>query len=229
MDWKHLAAELRRRIDAGDLAPGATLPSLNVLAQEHGVSRHTARKAVEHLRDQGHVLSWQGRGSFVAEPTVAYQIGARTRFRINLNRQGRGAGTQLLDTGRVHAPAFVARALHLHPGSPVLRATLLRTIENRPSMFARHYYDPDRFPEILDHLKRGDGVTEALAAHGVADFTRSETTISARLPSPTEAIGLDIAPTQPVLVTQGVNVDRRGMGIEVSEAVSRGDKVLLVV
>ncbi|MCJ7874550.1 UTRA domain-containing protein [Phaeobacter sp. J2-8] len=229
VDWKELAATLRDAITSGDLAPGAALPSLSDLAVKHGVTRHTARKAISHLRDTGHVLSWQGRGSFVAETSVSYYIGSRTRFRINLNRAGRDSGTQLLDTGRVRAPDFVVKGLRLRSGATALRATLLREIEDRPAMFARHYYDPARFEGILDLLLAGHGVTEALAAYGIKDFTRSETIISTRLPRPTEAIELDIAATQPVLVTRGINVDKQGHEIEVSEAVSRGDKVLLVV
>jgi DNA-binding GntR family transcriptional regulator len=96
-------------------------------------------------------------------------------------------------------------------------------------MFARHYYDSGKFAGILDVLEAGRGVTEALNLFGITDFRRDETTISTRLPSPTESVALGIGRAQPVLVTRGVNIDKHGAPIEVSEAVCRGDTVTLVV
>jgi phosphonate metabolism transcriptional regulator PhnF len=228
-DWKKVEAHLRKQIEAQQLKPGTALPSLNTLARAHGVSRHAARRAIERLRETGHVQSWQGRGSYVCEPQVVYQISSRTRFCLNIQRIGRGGGTRCLATGQVRATGFVAKGLGLRNGEPVLRASLLREIDGRPAMFARHYYDPAKFAGILDILEAGGSVTEALADYNVTDFRRDETIIATRLPSPTESMALEIGRAQPVLVTHGVNIDKYGARIEVSEAVCRGDVVTLAV
>lgn len=60
-----LANLLRARIESGDLPPGQPLPSESYLQQEHGVSRGTVREAVAILRDEGRVITIQGRGSYV--------------------------------------------------------------------------------------------------------------------------------------------------------------------
>jgi DNA-binding GntR family transcriptional regulator len=65
--YRQLAAILRDRIQAGDLAPGAALPSVKTLRQEYGVAETTARKAVALLRDEGLVETVMGWGSFVAK------------------------------------------------------------------------------------------------------------------------------------------------------------------
>jgi DNA-binding GntR family transcriptional regulator len=63
--WKRIAAELRQRIESGELPPGAALPSLAAIAEEFGCSRSTARKAVSALADEGLVESARGWGTFV--------------------------------------------------------------------------------------------------------------------------------------------------------------------
>lgn len=60
-----LADELRARIESGDLPPGKPVPSESYLQQEHGVSRGTVREAMGILRDDGLVITIQGRGTYV--------------------------------------------------------------------------------------------------------------------------------------------------------------------
>ena len=60
-----VVAGLKDKILAGDLAPGAKLPSEAELIEEYGVSRTVVREAVTRLRAEGLVETQQGRGSFV--------------------------------------------------------------------------------------------------------------------------------------------------------------------
>lgn len=62
-----IAEVLRGRILAGELAPRMPVPSEPGIAQEFGVARDTARKAVRLLRDEGYVRTVAGMGSFVRD------------------------------------------------------------------------------------------------------------------------------------------------------------------
>ena len=59
-----LAAEIRARIESGELAPGQELPSENETAA-YGVSRQTVRRAMTSLRASGLVVTRQGRPTTV--------------------------------------------------------------------------------------------------------------------------------------------------------------------
>ncbi|GLZ12140.1 hypothetical protein Acsp04_23750 [Actinomadura sp. NBRC 104425] len=64
--YLRIATHVKKRIDAGLLKPGRPIPSEKQLCQEFEVSRVTARKAVEYLRELGLVHTVPRRGSYVA-------------------------------------------------------------------------------------------------------------------------------------------------------------------
>lgn len=75
--WRQIRDQLASRIRAGELPPGAPLPSVRQLAADLLVSVITVRKAYDELEAAGLIVSRQGRGSFVAE-------GARAASRSDL-------------------------------------------------------------------------------------------------------------------------------------------------
>lgn len=226
-DWRPVADAFRRRIGAGDLPPGARLPSLAELVRSTGLSLHGARRAMDHLCEAGHVVSWQGRGYFVSEETFMYRIHSGTRFGDNLRAEGKTFETRLLDTRKIRASEDVARHFGIRRGAPVGRADLLRLVERRPAIFARHYFTLACFDAVADSLAVTASVTTAFRLLGLSDFHRHETLIGTRLPTPLEASYLEILTTQPVIVATGINVNREDQVVEVSQSLSRGDRVTL--
>lgn len=66
--YLEIADDFKRRIRDGKLAPGEKLPSESTLMTDHGVSRTVARQAISRLREDGYVISHQGKGSFATLP-----------------------------------------------------------------------------------------------------------------------------------------------------------------
>ncbi|WP_326566925.1 GntR family transcriptional regulator [Amycolatopsis rhabdoformis] len=67
--FQQVAAILKASILTGAYQPGDRLPSYTELAASYGVAVMTAQKAVGVLRDEGLVVSRQGKGSFVRQRT----------------------------------------------------------------------------------------------------------------------------------------------------------------
>lgn len=67
---------LLKKIETGELSPGARLPTEQVLAQRFGVSRTVIREGVSRLKSQGLVETRQGSGAFVREAneTMPFRI-----------------------------------------------------------------------------------------------------------------------------------------------------------
>nr|BFE69833.1 hypothetical protein GCM10020092_031340 [Actinoplanes digitatis] len=80
-----LADDIRIQIENGQLKPGDRLPTLDELAAAHMVSLAVVRKAIDLLKQQGLVVSQQGKGNFVRERPSARRHGieryAKSRWR----------------------------------------------------------------------------------------------------------------------------------------------------
>ena len=63
--YLQLADLLRAGITSGEIEAGSMLPSLRRLTEEHQVSRMTAERAVEMLRNEGLVRGIPGKGVYV--------------------------------------------------------------------------------------------------------------------------------------------------------------------
>jgi GntR family transcriptional repressor for pyruvate dehydrogenase complex len=64
---EEVSTELGARIQRGDYAPGAQLPTEKVLSETFGVSRAVVREAIARLKADGMIETRQGSGAFVAE------------------------------------------------------------------------------------------------------------------------------------------------------------------
>src|SRR6516165_9307465 len=62
---RQIADELREQIETGRLVPGALMPSEPEVARTYGVSRQTARSALQLLEQQGLVAVRPRRGRIV--------------------------------------------------------------------------------------------------------------------------------------------------------------------
>jgi DNA-binding GntR family transcriptional regulator len=63
--YVRIAADLRRKIEAGELKPGEPAPSITTLTQQWGVARETAAHALTTLAAEGLVRRYPGRGYYV--------------------------------------------------------------------------------------------------------------------------------------------------------------------
>ena len=64
--YEQIAAQLRRQILSGALAPGEALPSIRALAKDLRISVITTKRAYEELERDGFLENVPGKGCFVA-------------------------------------------------------------------------------------------------------------------------------------------------------------------
>ncbi len=227
--WRQIQSTLAEEIARGELAPGERLPTEPDLARRFGVNRHTLRRAMAELAEQGLVRIEQGRGSFVQEHVLDYTIGRRTRFSANVLAQQRRPGGQLLRAVQLPAAREVAAELGIEPGGPCVLIESLGQADERPISLARHYFAQARFPDMVAVYGRTGSVSLALAEYGLTDYERRVTRITARMPEETEATLLQQPRSRPVLVTEAVNVDAADRPVEFGQTLFAADRTQLVV
>jgi GntR family phosphonate transport system transcriptional regulator len=227
--WRAIAEALRGEIDAGQRRPGDRLPTEAALSRRFGVNRHTVRRALARLAEEGLVYSRRGAGAFVAARPTEYPIGSRVRFHANLRAAGRLPERRLTALETRAASAEEAEALALAPGAPVTVAEGVSLADGCPVAHFVSAFPADRLPGIEAALGALASVTEALARVGVADYTRAATRLTACLADSALAARLEIAPGAPLILSESVNAGPDGQPVEYGRTRFVGERVTLIL
>ncbi|MEM9797349.1 MAG: phosphonate metabolism transcriptional regulator PhnF [Pseudomonadota bacterium] len=228
--WSRIADALRREIAEGARPEGAKLPTEAELTARFGVNRHTIRRALAALTDEGLVRSRRGSGSFVAAAPTEYPMGARVRFRQSMEAAGRVPGKRVLTRETRRATAEEAATLHLAAGDVVHVTDGLAMVDDRPVALFHSIFPAARLPDLPAALDRLGSVTQALAACGVADYLRAATRITAVAATPVEAGHLHLQTGAPLILTDALNVDAAtGDPVEWGLARFAGERIALTL
>lgn len=202
--YRQVTDDLRAQIRSGELQAGARLQSLAQLSGHYGVSRDVAREAIGVLRAEGLVETRQGSGTFVR--TFA-RIPRVSPARLSRAQWGSGKAIQDMDTGprwrtvdinvaEPPAPADVAEAFGIEPGSTVLSRSRRFFVDDRPVQLATSYYRLEMArdtPIALTNTGPG-GSYARLAEKGFAPARFVERVVD-RAPHPDEQLDLALPKT----------------------------------
>ncbi|ART56207.1 phosphonate metabolism transcriptional regulator PhnF [Acidovorax carolinensis] len=227
--WTRIAAELAEAIGSGIYAPGQRLPSEHALAEQFGVNRHTIRRSLASLCTQGLVRITQGSGTYVEDFAVDLVLGKRTRHHQGLAQAGLRGSLVVLHEQALPATVTVAKALQVPVRSKVLALRVLGEAQGQPLHVSERYFPLPRFEGLTAVVRATGSITAGFAAHGVADYTRRESRITADLPDARVAADLRQPASRPVLLVESLNVDPQGVPIEWARAWFAGDRVKLTI
>ncbi|HET7703606.1 MAG TPA: GntR family transcriptional regulator [Candidatus Limnocylindrales bacterium] len=206
---------LRERITS--MRPGDRLPSDAELVAEFGVSRMTARNAMQRLADEGLVARHPGRGSFVAAPAAHRRTDRLMTFTSEMARRGRVPSSRLLARSIRPSSRAEAAALGLAPREPVVEVRRIRLADGEPIALEMAVLVVDCAPVVLGADLEAGSLHAAISTAGLR--LRSGTgTISAGAATAEDARLLDIRRGDPLLIERRVIVDDEGRRIESTES-----------
>jgi GntR family transcriptional regulator len=219
-----LKDRLREDILAQRLQPGQKLPSESQLQSTYGVSRITVRQALAELGAAGLIQKVNGKGSFVAHPRDNPDLGLLTGFYEHMRARGHVARGKLLSVREVEAPARVARALGLPPGTQLVRANIVKSVDGIKVAYGFLMAPKAMMDRLLEHdLEFNDAMLllETRLGHRL-HFHDIET--SALGANTEQATRLDVAPGTPLLRVTFIPHDIEQRALAYSEYVFRGDR-----
>ena len=207
--------------------PGDALPSEKDLAERFGVNRHTLRRAIDELVNDGLVQRYHGKGVFVLETAINYTIDSQTRFTETLHHLGYSTASRVLRKQLIPARGGVAERLQLAEGAQVIFIETLRQVENKPFCIISHFLPAQTCSAILDDYHRGS-LHEFLSQRCSIRLKRQESLISAVLPEVDDARLLNMPRNTPVLRVKSINLDMTtGLPVEYAVTRFRGDATQL--
>jgi GntR family transcriptional regulator len=224
--YREIEQALRARVAA--LEPGDPLPSDAALCLEFGVSRMTARSAVQRLVEEGLINREPGRGSYVAVPPSHRRANSLMSFSEEMRRQGRHPRSRLLRREQRPPTAAESRDLRLREGEPVVALLRLRLADEQPVAVESVVLHGDCAPVVLDADLEGGSLHEVLSAAGFVP-ARGRATIAAEAATEDDARLLGIQTGSPLLVERRVIVDLRGRPLETTASRYPADQYALDV
>jgi len=217
--YLRLAGAIAARIAAGDLAPGDALPPERRLAELHGVSRVTVRRALEKLAADGLIEPRHGSGTFVTQ-RMRQPLSTLTGFSEDVRARGMVPGATTLDLGTGIATPEEAIGLGLRPGRPVTRITRLRTANGMPLAIETTALVPEAVP---DPAAIEGSLYDLLSSRGLRPVRATQRLTAVALDRH-EADLLEVPPGSPGLGIVRVGYLADGRPIEYTRSTYRGDR-----
>lgn len=224
--YRRIEQALRERISR--LSAGDRLPSDIELCEEFGVSRMTARNAMQRLAEEGLVAREPGRGSFVAEAPAHRRANRLMTFSQEMLRRGLSPSSRVLVLVIRPSTADEAARLGLDPTEPIVHLRRLRCADQAPVAIESTVLLGACAGAVMTADLEGGSLHEALARGGYV-LRRGTGTIAAAAATAEDARLLGIRTGDPLLVERRVIVDSHGRRIEATESRYPADRYALEV
>jgi GntR family transcriptional regulator len=226
--YHRLYVILRDRIASGRYAEGTVLPSEFELTEVFGVSRITAKRALDELATEGLVERVRGRGTTVTG-SAASLLGARPitasidGLRENLTAIGRETSVEVIEFGYVPAPDFVRSYLELEPNALAQRAVRIRSLDGEPLSQSTTYVPEEIGRAYAAKDLASTPIIDLIERAGVV-VGAAEQSISATLADSLIATRLKVGVGAPLLLMKRCVKDTSGKPAQYIEILYRPDR-----
>ncbi|MEM9234291.1 MAG: GntR family transcriptional regulator [Pseudomonadota bacterium] len=215
---------LRARIIDGTLKLNDMLPAEQDLTQSLGVSRITAKRAMNELAVAGFVRRQRGIGTVVTYDATAPVVKGQFDTLIDgLTRMGLETEVQLLDCTTGSPSPAIAESLKLKPDQSVQRIVRLRRLGGEPFSYLITYI-PEDVAASYDEADLASKSLLLLLEQSGHKPVAAEQTITASAAETAVAANLGVTPGSPLLKIHRVMRDASGRAVQDLTAHYRPDR-----
>lgn len=218
---------MRGNILHGEWKVGEMIPPEPELIQRYEVSRITVRQALNRLVNEGLIYRQQGRGTFVAEPTLEQGLTRIISFTEDMKQRGLSPGTKVLYSELIPAPADIADRLMIPPGEELSRLERLRMANYEPMSIEESFIVYRYCPGLLEYDYSQTPLREILERRYGIRLVYARQVIRAVMATPTRANLLSIPQRSPLLFIERVTYSQQNIPVEFLRIYYRGDRYSL--
>jgi GntR family transcriptional regulator len=222
--YREVADALQRQIADGELGPHDRLESEREIAERFGLSRMTARQAVELLVRRGVVYRRPGSGTYVSPPRVVHSLERLAGFSEQMRLQGIRPGGRVLEMRSVEPDAAVRRALALSAGDAAWMVRRLRYGDDEPLLLETFWVPRALCPELAADELAEQSLYAVMGSRYGIEPESAETSLEPGALYPADARRLAARPGSPAILVVRTTRDRHGRAIEFARDLYRGDR-----
>ncbi len=204
-----ILAFARRKIGSGAWPTGNRVPSENELSGTFGVSRMTARRALDQLAVDGLIVRRRGSGSFIANRTLQASFLRIRNIADEITESGREYSSCVLRHCSVVAPAAAAAALGIEPRARVFHSLIAHRADGRQVQLEYRYVRMDAAPGYLEADLTQETPNHFLQAR--YPLTEAKQVIGAAMPTRSQREALSLRRSEPCLLITRVTSSYQGL------------------
>lgn len=205
--------------------PHQKMQSERELSALYHVSRTTVRTALKQLEIEGYIYKQQGKGTFVSQESDRManlsKMYSFTDHMLQLNKKPK---TRVLSFEKVEPNRNIIRQMALKDDELVFQIIRLRLADNEPLMLETTYMPERLFKNLTRQMVEERPLYTIVSEEFNEIISLAKETFLVGIAQALDAKHLEIESGAPVFQIQRQTYDDKGMMIELTNSIARGDK-----
>ena len=226
--YRQIAEKIAAEIEAGILPADSRISSERELAERYGISRMTARAAINILVQRGLIVRRSRSRAYVAQPKYRFDLSSRGGLHEQLRKAGVKPGARLIIAEKLPAEALegdVVENLQLTEGQEAFHIVRLRTANGEPIALENSYFPVHLFPDLLD-FNLADSIYGILRKYFSVEPAESMQELEISLLDSEWAALMGAAVDLPTLEIWRTAFTADGTPFEYAHDIYRGDRII---
>jgi len=191
---------LKEKLESGEWAVDAQIPTEEELCRVYDVSKATVRKAISDLAQRGRLRRVQGRGTFVCERVIVDDLGFFTSFREQMFEAGIDFSTTVLVKTTTMLTEELSLDLEVADDQHLVYLRRLRTVAGEPILIEEAYLPLHLCPGLLEDDVENVSLFDVLTHKYDIHITKVKRYIGLTYLSPDEARQLGLPEGAPAML-----------------------------
>ncbi len=211
------------KIRTGELSEGQKTLSEIQLATKYNVSRPTVRRAIDELVFAGYLYRHQGKGTFVSRQRFVENLTDYVPIVETVRASGHSPHVEELSKKLITGTDHMCRELQLPLEAKLIEVVGVRYAENEPIAVRTSYLPQTLMPDLLERATGHRPLSEIVREYGLEPH-RAKHTLQVVKARKEDAAALSVSVDAPLILSEGLVLDRAGTPFEMSRAFYRADK-----
>lgn len=209
------------KIKSGEYQAGSLIPSERELSENLGISRMTARQAINQLASENYLVREKGKGTFVNK--IKFEQRNIMSFSETVKRLGMVPVTRVLEFSQEKECFDVKQALDLEPEQKIFRVKRLRLADDTP-IAVEEVFIPEKLCPDINKLDLTKSLYDLLKTTYSIDISHVDNNIEAIKADKENRRLLMLESGVPVLKISGISYTKEGKKLFYERDVYRADK-----